>query len=104
MTCPCALSLATPVAVVAATGSLTRLGLLTTRGHALETLARATHMLFDKTGTLTRGELRLHHVRTLGRSPESGRSPSRRHWSSAPSTRSDACSSRPAPTGSSPPT
>jgi Cu2+-exporting ATPase len=65
VTCPCALSLATPVAVVAATGSLTRLGLLTTRGHALETLARATHMLFDKTGTLTRGELRLHGVRTL---------------------------------------
>ena len=66
VTCPCALSLATPVAVVAATGSLTRLGLLTTRGHALETLARATHVLFDKTGTLTRGELRLHSVRTLG--------------------------------------
>ena len=66
VTCPCALSLATPVAVVAATGSLTRLGLLTTRGHALETLARATHILFDKTGTLTRGELRLHRVRTLG--------------------------------------
>jgi Cu2+-exporting ATPase len=66
VTCPCALSLATPVAVVAATGSLTRLGLLTTRGHALETLARTTHILFDKTGTLTRGELRLHAVRTLG--------------------------------------
>jgi Cu2+-exporting ATPase len=65
VTCPCALSLATPVAVVAATGSLTRLGLLTTRGHALETLARATHIVFDKTGTLTRGELRLHAVRTL---------------------------------------
>jgi Cu2+-exporting ATPase len=66
VTCPCALSLATPVAVVAATGSLTRLGLLTTRGHALETLASATHVVFDKTGTLTRGELRLHGVRLLG--------------------------------------
>lgn len=66
VTCPCALSLATPVALVAATGSLTRLGLLTTRGHALETLARATHVVFDKTGTLTRGELRLHAVRTFG--------------------------------------
>jgi len=66
VTCPCALSLATPVALVAATGSLTRLGLLTTRGHALETLARATHVVFDKTGTLTRGELRLNGVRMLG--------------------------------------
>ncbi|MCK7581468.1 MAG: HAD family hydrolase [Chromatiales bacterium] len=55
MTCPCALSLATPTAIVAATGALTRLGLLTTRGHALETLARATHVIFDKTGTLTYG-------------------------------------------------
>jgi Cu2+-exporting ATPase len=66
VTCPCALSLATPVAVVAATGSLTRLGLLTTRGHALETLASATHVVLDKTGTLTRGELRLHGVHPLG--------------------------------------
>lgn len=49
VTCPCALSLATPAAMTAATGSLTRLGVLTTRGHALETLAQATHIIFDKT-------------------------------------------------------
>ncbi len=55
VTCPCALSLATPTALVAATGALTRLGVLTTRGHALETLARTTHIIFDKTGTLTFG-------------------------------------------------
>ncbi|MCC9000337.1 MAG: cadmium-translocating P-type ATPase [Candidatus Contendobacter sp.] len=55
VTCPCALSLATPTAIVAATGALTRLGVLTTRGHALETLARTTHVIFDKTGTLTFG-------------------------------------------------
>ncbi len=59
VTCPCALSLATPAALTAATGRLTGLGLLTTRGHALETLARATHVIFDKTGTLTNGRLRL---------------------------------------------
>jgi len=59
VTCPCALSLATPAAIAAATGSLTRLGLLVTRGHALETLARATHVIFDKTGTLTYGRLQL---------------------------------------------
>lgn len=67
VTCPCALSLATPAAVTAATGALTRLGVLTTRGHALESLARATHVIFDKTGTLTEGRLRLERVDVFGR-------------------------------------
>jgi Cu2+-exporting ATPase len=66
VTCPCALSLATPTAVTAATASLTRIGLLATRGHALETLARATHVVFDKTGTLTYGQPRLIAVKTVG--------------------------------------
>ncbi|HHQ14897.1 MAG TPA: cadmium-translocating P-type ATPase, partial [Chromatiales bacterium] len=65
VTCPCALSLATPAAVTAATGALTRLGVLTTRGHALETLAHASHMIFDKTGTLTEGRLSLARVELL---------------------------------------
>ncbi len=59
VTCPCALSLATPTAITAATSSLTQSGLLITRGHALESLAQATHFVFDKTGTLTKGQLRL---------------------------------------------
>jgi Cu2+-exporting ATPase len=67
VTCPCALSLATPAAITAATGHLTRLGLLVTRGHALETFAHATHFIFDKTGTLTRGRLRLLETRSLSR-------------------------------------
>ena len=66
VTCPCALSLATPTAIVAATGALTRIGLLTTRGHALETLARATHVIFDKTGTLTFGRPQVAAVETVG--------------------------------------
>jgi Cu2+-exporting ATPase len=66
VTCPCALSLATPVALTVATGRLTRLGLLVTRGHALETLARATDFVFDKTGTLTRGRLALVSLTPLG--------------------------------------
>lgn len=65
VTCPCALSLATPVAITAATGSLTKTGLVTTRGHALETLAKATHFVFDKTGTLTQGRLQLADVKTF---------------------------------------
>jgi P-type Cu2+ transporter len=65
VTCPCALGLATPAALTAATGHLTRLGLLATRGHALEALARATHFVFDKTGTLTLGRLQLLATRTF---------------------------------------
>jgi len=65
VTCPCALSLATPTAVTAATSRLTSQGLLTTRGHALETLAKTTHFIFDKTGTLTHGQLDLQSVRCL---------------------------------------
>lgn len=59
VSCPCALSLATPVALTVGTDRLARLGVLVTRGHAIETLARATHFVFDKTGTLTSGEMRL---------------------------------------------
>jgi Cu2+-exporting ATPase len=55
VTCPCALSLATPAAVAAATTRLARLGLLVTRPDALERLARADLVIVDKTGTLTHG-------------------------------------------------
>jgi len=66
VTCPCALGLATPTALTTGTGRLTRMGLLTTRGHALETLARATDLVFDKTGTLTHGKLSMRRVVPLG--------------------------------------
>ena len=66
VTCPCALSLATPAVVTAATGALYRSGVLVTRGRALETLARATHVVFDKTGTLTLGRMSLIGVLPLG--------------------------------------
>jgi P-type Cu2+ transporter len=56
VSCPCALSLATPAALTVATGALAREGVLVTRGHAIETLARADHWIFDKTGTLTLGQ------------------------------------------------
>lgn len=55
-TCPCALSLATPMALTTATNRLAGVGFLLTRGHVLESLAKATHVVFDKTGTLTQGE------------------------------------------------
>lgn len=62
VTCPCALSLATPTAMTAATGSLTRAGLLVAKGSALETLNQVTHVVFDKTGTLTCGKLSISSV------------------------------------------
>lgn len=66
VTCPCALSLATPIALTVSAGALARDGLLVTRGHAIETLARATHFVFDKTGTLTSGRMRLLDVGLVG--------------------------------------
>ncbi len=66
VSCPCALSLATPAALAVATGAFARLGLLVARGHAIETLARADHFVFDKTGTLTWGRLRLKETLALG--------------------------------------
>ncbi len=54
VTCPCALSLAVPSALVAAAGHLARRGVLLRSMEALETLARVRMVVFDKTGTLTR--------------------------------------------------
>ena len=71
VTCPCALSLATPLALSAGAASLVRLGVHITRGHALETLNRVTHVIFDKTGTLTRGTMTLERIIPLGRLDDS---------------------------------
>ncbi|HEY1394403.1 MAG TPA: cation-translocating P-type ATPase [Methylibium sp.] len=59
VTCPCALSLATPSALLAAAGTLARGGVLVQRLAALEALARAELFVFDKTGTLTEDRLSL---------------------------------------------
>ena len=55
VSCPCALSLATPSALAAAIDRLVRQGVLVVQPHVLETLHRTTHIIFDKTGTLTLG-------------------------------------------------
>lgn len=54
VTCPCALSLATPAAMLASAGTLARGGVLVRRLDALEALADVDTVMFDKTGTLTR--------------------------------------------------
>ncbi|RZI79959.1 MAG: cation-translocating P-type ATPase [Rubrivivax sp.] len=69
VTCPCALSLAAPSALLAAAGAMARQGVLVRRLGALEVLARIDRVFFDKTGTLTEGELKLVAVLPLGSEP-----------------------------------
>ena len=63
VTCPCALSLATPTAMLAAAGRMARRAVLVRRLAALETMARVDTVVFDKTGTLTRDAFVLEAVR-----------------------------------------
>ena len=55
VSCPCALSLATPTVMTVAVGRLARRGVVVVQAHALEALSGVTHVVFDKTGTLTQG-------------------------------------------------
>lgn len=64
VTCPCALSLATPAAMLTAAGALARHGVLVRHLQGLEALASVDVVLFDKTGTLTRDAMVLATVRT----------------------------------------
>ncbi len=59
VTCPCALGLATPLAVTAAVGKAAQRGILVKGGDAMERLAKPGLVLFDKTGTLTEGKIAL---------------------------------------------
>ena len=64
VTCPCALSLATPVAMLTAAGTLARHGVLVRNLQGLEALAHVDTVVFDKTGTLTRDGMALQAVHT----------------------------------------
>lgn len=64
VTCPCALSLATPAAMLASAGAMAKTGVLVRRLQALETLAKITTVVFDKTGTLTRDAMGLSQTTT----------------------------------------
>lgn len=58
--CPCALILATPTAIMAASGNLSKRGVLVKDGGAMERLASVDTVLMDKTGTLTTGDIVSH--------------------------------------------
>jgi Cu+-exporting ATPase len=63
--CPCALGLATPMAIMVGTGRGAEAGILIKNAEALETLHRADVLIVDKTGTLTEGKPKLAKVETL---------------------------------------
>ncbi len=63
--CPCALVLATPTAIMAASGNAAKHGFLVREGGALERLAGAKKIIFDKTGTLTHGTPRVSAVKSF---------------------------------------
>lgn len=62
ISCPCALSLATPAALTTAANALRSSGVIVRGENALESLSRISHLLFDKTGTLTEGKLGIDRV------------------------------------------
>jgi len=69
--CPCSLGLATPVAIMVATGRAARQGIYVRNGQALELAARLDVLVFDKTGTLTEGRPRVTELINLSRWPDS---------------------------------
>ena len=62
ISCPCALGLATPVAIMVGTGKAAENGILIKSAEALETLGKADTIVLDKTGTLTSGQMSVSDV------------------------------------------
>jgi len=60
--CPCALTLATPTAIVSSMGNSARKGILIRHGESLEQLAKIDTLVFDKTGTLTEGKPQVEEI------------------------------------------
>ena len=68
--CPCALGLATPIAIMMGTGRAAQLNILIRNSEALQSASSLTHLVVDKTGTLTRGRPEVTAVHPAGKMTE----------------------------------
>lgn len=70
VSCPCALSLATPLAIASASAALMKRGIVLANANVLEALGEVNHFIFDKTGTLISGDLFIDKVQALANNKE----------------------------------
>jgi Cu+-exporting ATPase len=65
ISCPCAMGLATPTAVMVGVGKAAKIGILIRGGSTIERLSEVSYMVFDKTGTLTTGDFKIKKINLL---------------------------------------
>lgn len=70
ISCPCAMGLATPTAVMVGVGRLAKLGIMVRGGQTVELMSNLRHIVFDKTGTLTTGRFSITNIDYQGNKPE----------------------------------
>jgi Cu+-exporting ATPase len=70
ISCPCAMGLATPTAVMVGLGRAAKNGILIKGGDTIEAVANTRYVVFDKTGTLTNGKFKLQRLETHGNNTE----------------------------------